>query len=211
MKLSLRTLTAAAALVGMAASAHAVPFLTVSDGATTISLTDNGSGDIAPGSGAVSWAGAIGNWSFTIASGFVGGSSANPDLHLSVIAQSTQGGSLTVAFGDVFGPSIGGTVAGVGGFLAQGALITYNTFADATLLSTQSFVGAGAFSGTTQGGFVNSPSYTLSQQIQLVHTGAGVSSADAGLHVPDSASTSILLGCSLLGLAALGRRRIQNA
>jgi hypothetical protein len=137
---------------------------------------------------------------------------------------STALGSLTIDFSDIFGPIITqGVAAGIGGTLANGASLTYNTWQDGTfsvngiyqnngtLLTTQSFGPDGPFSGGTGGTDTGEDSAVLTQQIILTQTTGGLtSSGDAALGVPDTTMTLVLLGAGLASLAAFGQfRRVK--
>lgn len=224
MKTFLRLLAAGMVLAGATQMARAVPQLRISDGLTTITISDGGAGDSQAVPGQVVWVGSVGNWTLNVHTGTtypVLGSLTNPVLDLSFNAISNaNGGTLTVSFSaDGFGPTAGNAVASTGG-TTQGTVL-YNTyggtnntlFSTSNLLTSQGPFVAPAFSGTTSGGNVNNVGpYSLTQVITITHA-AGVSritTGDSILTVPESGTSILLLGTglTLLGLVARFRAKL---
>lgn len=226
MKTLLKYLAVAAAIAGLTQVANAVPQLRVFDGTTTITISDNGAGDSQAAGGQVVWVGSIGNWSLNVHTGTTYpaiGSLTNPMLDLSFNATSGgTGGTLVISFSaDGFGPTAGSTVAAIGGTIAAGGSVTYNTyggnnntlFSTSNLLTSQGPFAPGAFSGTVTGGSVNNAGpYSLTQVISITH-GAGTfqSTGDALLTVPESGTSILLLGAGLTGLGLIARFRRRTA
>ena len=102
-------LTVAAAVAAMP-TAYGVGTMSLSDGGTTVTITDNGLGDSNPVIGAVTYVGAVGgNWLVNITTGLskpVVGSATVPKMDLnSVNATSGGAGTLTIKWSDDnFGP-----------------------------------------------------------------------------------------------------------
>ena len=219
-------LTVAAAVAAMP-TAYGVGTMSLSDGGTTVTITDNGLGDSNPVIGAVTYVGAVGgNWLVNITTGLskpVVGSATVPKMDLnSVNATSGGAGTLTIKWSDDnFGPlgsesfqsSAGGTA------LAPGASVTVNTYGDTgnaifgndgtTAQSSQTFNSvpfAGAVAAP-QGGPLPA-SYSLTMEAVIVHTANGSSGFNAVLQaVPDGGSTLMLFGSALGALGLLNWRR----
>jgi hypothetical protein len=219
MKTLLKYLALAATNAGATQIAQAVPQLKIFDGTTTIIVSDNGAGDGSSALGRIVWDGTIGNWTLNTHVGTTFpaiGTLSNPQMDLSFNATSNgNGGTLTLTFSaDGFGPTNGTAMAQIGG-TAQGT-VGYQTFGgnsntifDTThQLTSQGPFGPGAFSGTVAGGTVsNVGPYSLTQQLVITHTGAGISTGNSFLTVPDSGTSILLLGAALTGLAMLARVR----
>ncbi len=225
MKRILQTLAVAAAAIGLSATAHAVPTLYLStDGVlwTTVA-TDQGVGDSSPGVGQVTFIGSFGNFSLNVHTGTtypVIGSLTNPALDLSYNATSSAPGTLYVAFSaNGFGPSNGTPDASIGGTAKQGGSVEYftyggssNTLLDLSVLLTDSGVLSGtSYASDHTGSAVNSAGpYSLTQVIKITATaGSQNITGDAGLSVPDSGTTVMLLGAGLTVLALFSRARKQ--
>lgn len=208
----------ALAIAGLTQLAHAGAQLRIFDGTTTITIVDNGVNDGSLTTGRIVWDGTIGNFTLNTDVGTtfpVLGTLTNPVLDLSFNAVSNSaGGTLVLTFSaDGFGPTNGTAVASLGG-TAAGTVVyrtyggTNNTlFSTSNLLTTQGPF-TGAFSGTAAGGTVNNAGpYALSQQITIVHTGAGITTGDGLLTVPESGTSVLLLGVGILALAVITRMR----
>jgi hypothetical protein len=213
-------LALSASIVGMAHVAQAVPQLRIFDGTTTITLSDNGAGDASGSAGRVVWDGTIGNWTLNTHVGTTYpaiGTLTNPLVDLSFNAVSNiLGGTLTLSFSETgFGPTTGNAIASIGG-TGQGTVsyLTYggtnNTiFSTSNLLTSQGPFG-GAFSGTISGGVIsNAGPYSLTQVVTITHVGAGITTGDALLGVPDSGTPALLLGAVLMGLGFVARLRTR--
>jgi hypothetical protein len=188
--------------------ATATPTLTLADNlGHTVTISDGGLHDSNPLPGAVTWVGSLGSWKLNVTTGVskpVVGSPWAPELDLnSVDATTRAGGVLTITLSDsgffqdgVARAIIGGTSAGS---------VAYKTFVNSTQLTSQAF-GQGPFSGTASGLVSASGPYSLSEQVIISQHGAGISSFDANLTVPDSGSTMALLGFGLLAVESLRRK-----
>lgn len=212
----------AIAIAGLTQAAQALPSLRIFDGTTTITITDNAAGDSSGVAGRVVWDGTIGNWTLNthVGTGYpVLGSLSNPVLDLSFNAVSNgAGGTLTISFSvDGFGPTSGSATAMIGG--TAGGTVMYRTgggtnntlFNMSNILTTQGPF-TSAFSGSATGGAINNVGpYSLTQQIQITHTGAGISTGNSLLTVPDSGTSVLLLGTGLMGLACMARLRKRLA
>jgi hypothetical protein len=202
----------------------------LSDGATTVTISDNGPFDSNAVLGAVTYVGAVGSyWWLNVTTGTsapVTGTPVLPELDLSSVNISTGSAPippLTALFTDTgFGPLPADSPfqASIGGVLAPGATLDYVTwldpmnvpFAQATKLTDQTFGPGGAFSGTINSGAVSPLTpYSLTEVVTLRHPGgAGVNSSFnatlAPVPTPEPA-TLLLLGSGFVGLGAMGWRR----
>lgn len=226
MKTSLKFLAALAAIASLTQIALAVPQLRVTDGVNTVTISDSGAGDLQAAAGQVVFVGSVGNWTLNVHTGTtypVIGSLSNPMLDLSFNATSSgAGGTLWIYFSaDGFGPTAGSTTAAIGGTIASGGSVTYNTyggtnntnFSVANQLTAQGPFAPGAFSGATTGGNIsNAGPYALTQVVAITH-GAGTfqSTGDALLTVPESGTSILLLGAALTGVGLIARLRRRTA
>lgn len=214
----------AVAMILMANSAYALPQLRLTSGAATCTLSDNaaaavcaggatGSFDLSAIDGAVAGTFTLGVWTVNVSTGITKpfiGTAASPYMDLNTVNVSSGAGTLTVEFTETdftgTGSSrivFGGTSNGNGGSVTYSAYASaLNTaFAQTTLLATSGLMGPGAYSGDIAGGGPLGALYSLTQVVTYTHTGAGSSSGDHELIVPDSASAFMLLGLGLVGLA----------
>jgi hypothetical protein len=219
----LRTLLASALVLGVAASAHAIPILRLtSSGGATQTVTDGGAGDVNATEGAVVFVSALGaEWIVNVTTGLskpLLGSAGAPELDLnSVNLSSASGGWLDVELTDTgftaqdaasFVASIGGTTNGS---------VSYKTYFDAsntafgkaTELTT--FGGVGPAFANTAGAILSSPTpYSLTLLVRITHLGSQASSFDATVKVPEP-GTLLLLGAGCLALAVTRRRSLRPA
>jgi len=235
MKNLLRHLMVAVTGLGCATSTHAVPTLFLSDSVNSVTLAAGGVPVLVGaagtsifaatlGAGVLTWSGNVGTWIVNVSTGTTDPLTLAPYPHLDLnsVNASTGPSSLTIRWSDTdFGPSagqrmkltIGGTLSG-----APGSSLTYNVYANTaniplattTLLASLGPFTTTAFSGTGFGAtllaVLGSP-YSVSEEILLVHGGAGMSSFNAESQaVPDGGMTLALLGMALTGLEGLRRK-----
>ena len=197
-----------------ATNAEAALILRLTQGGSVVEVEDGGAGDLLPAvDGAILFAGSVGVFNVNVSTGLsdpVLGTPTAPHMDLNSVNNSTAGGTLIIEFFDEdvegsgltsYSMHIGGTTSGT---------VTYQAFADGTLIDTLGPFGGPSFSGDGSGSVLvaNSP-YTLMQVVTITHTGAGVSSFDAELVAPEPASLA-LLGLGLVGVG-VGARRRRNA
>src|ERR1035437_7263274 len=137
----------AAALV-FVPSAGATLQLTLSSGATTLVINDNGPGDFNPAVGQITYIGAVGNWALNVTTGTLG---TNPILDLSsvdtVAGSGTGTNSLTLKFSstNLPGPQTAGFSAKVGGTLTTQTTLMFSAYVD----NTNTLYGMGTQVGST--------------------------------------------------------------
>ena len=197
-------------------SARAVPTLTFFDGVNTVTVVDNGVGDINLTLGNIVVSGSLGSggiWSGN-ASGSVGGQPALglPVFTLNSLDISTSaGGTLTITLTDgTYHSNFGSVATTIFGGVSSNGTILYQTFANNTLLTSIGLITGTPFNLSTTGVLPSDPTYTLKQQVTITHTGAGTTSFEAILAVPDAGATCMLLGSALMGMSFLRRRKAAS-
>ncbi len=199
---------AAAAMIS-AGSAYAVPIasLTISDGTTTIVVTDGGASDSNPLSGVITWIGAIGVWNINVDTGFTKpaiGSTTNPNMDLSFAANSTALGMLTLTFADSGFTFSGTAMDALGGTQGNGS-VTDSVQVNGNSVLSLGPLTSNPFTGTASGGITLTPTDTLSLVLQINHTGSGMTTGDKSLTVPEGGSAVALLGIALAGIEGVRR------
>ncbi len=200
----------AIAVATCAVSAYAVPTLTLFDGTSTVTITDGGAGDTCPNAGCVTWIGAIGVWNLNIDTGFTKpliGGPTNLKMDLAFAALSNAAGMLTITFSDDGYTVNGGGIDAIGGTTAFNNVVD-NILINGGVVMTQGPFGPGAFSGTTTGNITLNPADLIALQVVIGHSGAGMTTGDKSLQVPEGGSAVALLGMALVGLEGL-RRKIR--
>jgi hypothetical protein len=204
------------AMVAFPPGAQATVTLFLNDNVgDTVTIADGSAGDANPASGAVTFIGALGVWNINVSTGVSG--SPVPSLDLNSIDVSTAAGHLTIMLSDtefttvspttVF-EQIGGTTAGTVNFSGYSSS-SNGLFAETTLINTFTGLGPAGFSGNFQDTFNTASPFSLTEVIDVWHTGAGTTSFDALVATPVP-PTALLLGTGLLGLVGLGWRRKRS-
>jgi hypothetical protein len=222
----------AAALV-FVPSAGATLQLTLSSGATTLVINDNGpicNGSNGPACdsnsavGQITYIGAVGNWNLNVTTGTLG---TNPILDLSSVdtvkGSGTGANSLTLKFSatNLPGPQLSGFSANVGGTLATNTTLMFSAYVDNTntlygmgtqVGSTLTFTNPPliGFSGGQNGaaGAITAALYSGTEIVNISSVGpSGTSSFDAQLDtVPEPAGVLLLGGVLLLTTGAIRRK-----
>ncbi len=214
---------ALATLLTFAPNAGATLQLTLSSGATTITVSDNAPGDFNPAAGQITYIGPVGNWSLNVTTGTVG---TNPVLDLSSVdtlsGAGTGANALTLKFSEtgLSGPE-SGFLSSVGGTLSGAGSLTYHAYVDSSntlngmgtpIGSLLSFGPGGAFSGGTAGGSVGTGLYSATEVVVLSATNrGGTSSFDAAIDVVPEPASVLLLGGVLFFSAFAIRRKAARA
>jgi len=219
-RIALATILAASALTS---SAQGAVILRLTDIDTLLStvISDGGINDANGASGVVTFIGSVGIWNINVSTGLSSsGLPGLPTLDLNSINASTGGGSLRIELTDtgfVAGSpvslleSIGGTTAGT--VSAIGWLDPSNTaFGHGGAAVNLGTLGGPAFAKTAASASVNlTGPFSITQQVTVTHTGAGVTSFDFfGTAVPEPAT----MWSAALGLGAclwIARRRANRA
>lgn len=216
----LRTFTFAAAVACCPVATRAIPQMLISDGFSTIAITDGGAGDANSAAGAITWTGSIGVWSTNSITGItkpVLGFSETPILNLSFSDTSIAAGTLTIMFSDT------GYTSPAGGWTSQtftgitSGSVGYDVFGassgaarnqpfDTTRLLSSIAPRTGTFAVTAGSSYIQtSIPFSLTQVVTLSHAGAGFTTGNAFLRIPDGGSSIILLCAGLAGLGLISR------
>ncbi len=209
-----KKITIASALILAASPTWAAAMLTLDDGTNSISITDQGAGDANPIEGIVTavWTSPDTLWTSTVSIGTTypaDGSEARPYMDLNAVVTSPGAGNLTITFvQDGFMAAMGKFNSDVGGTLDQNASAMFMAMADGQLVSSIGpFTSGGAFMGSDSVDFIaGSTPYAMSLQAVITHGGAGTTSFDYQVEVPEP-GTLALLGLGLIGFG-LSRRRV---
>jgi hypothetical protein len=217
MAVGLAVMLGCAALVTGPTPASAVATISLFDGSNTVSVFDGGPGDLCAAAGCVTFSGPLGVWNINVTTGI--SDSPFPFMDLNSIDRSTGAGTLKILLGDTdftrgagphqvaLGSAIGGTTAGSVTWhsgLNDSNINPVTSCCDQTG-SLHGPLGPGAFSQTNQDTYTADGTFALALEVNITHTGAGVTSFDYEGKVPGPA-TLLLLGFGLVAAGALRRR-----
>lgn len=226
MKKIVAMMVAGVAAFGLSGMASAIPMMRLSDGVTTVVVSDGGAWDSNVNPGVVTYSGAVGlNWTITVTTGMGMPNSGDPgslDMDLNSVAQSLSAGTLAIDLWDdgYFAAGDAVTVySAVGGTIERNAgnVSSFKTWMGApgdpfdtgTLVNTLGPFGPGPFSGSVETPvIIPATGVGFTQQAIIHHAKKSTTSFDfeaSGIPVPDSGMTLVLLGAALAGLSAVRR------
>ena len=225
-KQTLLTGLAVLATVALSPSARALPQLQFSDGFSTVTVSDQGAGDLDANTGAIVYSGSIGTFTINVTTGItkpVLGSASQPMLDLnSIVVTGAAAGSLTIKFSDTdfitggpsvdFGTAVGGVTAGSVAFDYFASTTNTNFAADVSIASSGSLSGPFVFSDMNTAALAGL--YSLTTVATIVHTAGGQASSFNMTfeQVPEAPfAPSLLLGALLVAGRAAYRRRARRA
>ena len=195
-------------------SVNAIPTLTLSDGTTTIIVTDGSAMDKSSIAGAVVFDGIFGNLSFNVSTGLtkpLSGTASAPSIDLNAVVMATGATTLTITFSETGFTAFPGILTGdVGGTIAPGGSLTNIVMQNALNLVTNGPFGPGAFSGSGSAALIDGAPYSLTQTAILTFGArGGMTSFDAAgtvpPSVPDGGMAVTMLGIGLLAVGAASR------
>lgn len=223
---------AALAACAFAPAAQALPQLELSDGITTVTITDGGAGDISGEAGVIVFHGAVGAFTINVTTGItkpVLGSASQPVLDLnSIDVTGTTGATLTIKFSETDFISTGSSVnflAAVGGVTAGTVSFDYFASETNTIFATDLSVSSsgpmtGPFLYSDLGSEALSGLYSLTTVATIVHTGGSQNSSfnsvfetvTQTIDIPEAPfAPSLLIGALLLAGRTLARRHAIRA
>jgi len=215
----------------MTSAASATLTYQVSDGISTFTIADSGSGDLSSQVGAVAYTNSFGNVSLNVGTAIsrpMIGSTALPQQHLDSVIVSTGAVNLTIALSDTNFSGSGNAhfLASIAGIInaAPGSTATYSVYRDlsnnlfgtgpGTLVCTTGPLSIGAvpfnFGGSCAAAPTINNAYSLTSVANINLFGPGNSSFDAVLVDAPEPASILLLGMGLIGLAAAWRRNASQ-
>jgi len=211
-----------AAAAAWAPDAEAALVLQLSSGGNTTTINDNGAGDLSSLLGSILFMGSIGVFDFNITSGSGEPVYETPQLDLlSIDVNSHTGGTLTVALTQTDLSQLGSALSimsGIGGTVT-GTTVGYQAYIDSsnaafghgtTLANVSNLTGTPGFHADF-GSVVQSAGglFSLTEIVTINAKGAGVTSFDALITVPEPPALALLALGGGLAWWRLRRRRSE--
>jgi hypothetical protein len=203
--------------------ANATAELVLSDGTTTVTVTDGGVGDLCAAANCVTFSGAVGNWNINVTTGDDKAASAPLLMDLNSIDHhnALDSTTLTIDFTDNgFTPASTGFDLQIGGTIGAGGTLSSQFFGgnSNTLLDKSTQLGAtmnftaGAFSGTQGVSTSTVNPYSLTEQVQLSFgAAAGQTSFDYSVgQVPEPGSVVLFGSVLLFAVGAIRRKTVRG-
>ncbi len=188
----------------------AVPVLQLQSGATTVTVPDGDLLDSSPLPGVVTYVGAVGNFTINVTSGLTKptqGTAILPEISLSSVDTSKQGGTLSLQFSDNnFSPAPSGPIFGsLGGTAASGGNLVFNTYVNSSNTELDTSGGAvmsqgpftGAFSDDANTSVALTAPYSITMEAIITHppSANGVASSFVFDLTTSGCCEEILLTC----------------
>ena len=209
------------AVAFMAPKANATVQITLTQGASSVTITDGSAGDVCSAADCVTFSGALGNYLINVSTG-IAQNGTNPYLDLNSVNLTTRpnAGLLTISTSSngytaqtpQFSFQVGGTssLTGASTFKAYGG--NSNTLFDTSnqLGSTLVFPTSPFSNSTLSSGGTTSNPYSLTIVATLNGISAGSASFDAALDAVPEPATMALLGAVLLFSGSAIRRKLRG-
>lgn len=196
---------------------HAAATLTLFDGTTTVTIMDGSGMDMSAMPGVIIFNGILGVWDINVSTGLtkpVIGSPSDPHMDLNSIDHSTGPGFLKITFTDTGFIATPGTItAGIGGTQQNGS-VRFTAYQNLSLLTDSGTLSGSPFTAANSAPLSGLTPYSLTEEVIINHTAAGVTSWDATLDVtlvPEGDTMFAMAGLAVVAGALTLRRKLSPA